>query len=472
MKKNIIDFNTVLKFINIVILILTCYSFSVIDNNPYIDSLTLFLGILLSMQTHLALIYEKVYRNPFIILFTLYMILYFSMRIVTLTIYPQSHVFDRFVYAASDSNFSMIFILISNTFLYFGFFMFKFKNTYNKGAIKLLPLSNFRIYSYILIILIFSFGLKSFQGLFGFIHLVFSHKIAIILLLIYYVINKEKISKATIIGIILFILTIISYQTIGGSRGGIFAFINIVILVLLATKDHIYFSKKNFFILVGILPFLITILYFTYSLATFNRSQGSSKATVVENIEYAIISSNQIINNNNMDKMLSHIAGRIGYFDFSSEIIAHSEEYDKVLNFSVYSKSIIDNILTPGFDLFDQPKIANSLAFIYGNRGIPKKSLVSQKYQSDQIGIHGELYALFGYGSVFLFFIIPYSLSYLYNNISNTNLFMQYIYKYFLLYTFVSIINSFGIDWTLLYSFILFVSLHIHYNIFFKYKFR
>lgn len=467
-----ITFNTILRYINTLVLILIVYSLFVISNNPYIDEITLLLGILLSIQTHLALIYEKAYNNPFVILFTFYTILYYSLRLFTLTIYPESHVFDRFTYDVSDSNFSMIYIIISNIFLYFGFFMIKTKDTITKKISCSLFSSTFMIYLYMLIILTFMFLLKNTSGLLGFMNLLFSHQVAIPLLLIYYIVYHKRVSKTLSIGIVLFVLIIIIYVTLSGSRSGIVSFIEAVIVVLLATKDKIYFSKKKFYLLISIVPILITVLYFTYALATFNRAQGSSKATISKSIEYAISSSDNIVDNNHINKILSHIAGRIGYFDFSSEIIAHNEEYDDVFNLSSYLKSVIDNILTPGFDLFDQPKISNSLVFIYKDYGVPKKSLVSQMYQSDQLGIHGELYALFGYSSVVIFFILSYLFSYMYNNISNTNLYMQNVYKYFLLYLFISVIKSFGIDWVLLYSFVLFISLQIHSNMFFKYKFK
>ena len=93
----------------------------------------------------------------------------------------------------------------------------------------------------------------------------------------------------------------------------------------------------------------------------------------------------------------------MAFFDFTSEIIAHQVKYDSIFTIKTYLKSIIDNLLTPGFDLFDQPKIANSLNFIYLGIGNPSKLLLETNYQSDQLGIYGEFFNLFGYFSFILF---------------------------------------------------------------------
>jgi len=65
------------------------------------------------------------------------------------------------------------------------------------------------------------------------------------------------------------------------------------------------------------------------------------------------------------DLLLPKIFDRVGFLDFSSEIIANSKHYSNVINMTSYGKSIVDNIFTPGFDVYDQPKISNSLRFVY-----------------------------------------------------------------------------------------------------------
>lgn len=111
---------------------------------------------------------------------------------------------------------------------------------------------------------------------------------------------------------------------------------------------------------------------------------------------------------------------RLGYFDFGAEIFAHKKEYQSIFNFNFYAKSIVDNLLTPGFDLFDTPKVTNSLVFYYGFIGIPSKIYITpDNYQSDQIDIYSEFYSLFG--SLFLFrYLLPLIFSRYFIAISKT----------------------------------------------------
>ena len=57
------------------------------------------------------------------------MIIYFSLRIFTLSLYSYSTVFERYEYGSDDSNFTLIFLIISNFFIYAGLYVVRLKNT-------------------------------------------------------------------------------------------------------------------------------------------------------------------------------------------------------------------------------------------------------------------------------------------------------------------------------------------------------
>ncbi len=125
--RNSIDINTVLQAFNLFVAGLIVYGMPYAANNPYIDQETMQLGLLLCLQTHVALFFERRRRDPFVILFAFTMIFYFSLRLFTLALYPYSVVFERYSYGPADSNFALIFMLVANLFLYAGFFSVKFK---------------------------------------------------------------------------------------------------------------------------------------------------------------------------------------------------------------------------------------------------------------------------------------------------------------------------------------------------------
>ena len=54
---------------------------------------------------------------------------------------------------------------------------------------------------------------------------------------------------------------------------------------------------------------------------------------------------------------------RIGFLDFSLDMIANAASYSTIINLKYYLKSIVDNILTPGFDIYDVPSATHALDF-------------------------------------------------------------------------------------------------------------
>jgi hypothetical protein len=120
-----------------------------------------------------------------------------------------------------------------------------------------------------------------------------------------------------------------------------------------------------------------------------------------------------------------------------------------VLNLPAYFKSIVDNDLTPGFDVYDQPKTATALQFVYRGWGVPSKEDVAEVYQSDQLGIYGEFYALFGYGSCLMLFLTAYLLKLLFVHLRSVSPFVLAMKRVVVLFVFVDLLHSYGIDWVI-----------------------
>jgi hypothetical protein len=155
------------------------------------------------------------------------------------------------------------------------------------------------------------------------------------------------------------------------------------------------------------------------------------------------------LESSSIDLVLGTVAARVGYFDFSAEVMAHRQEYSSVLNLRTYGRSIVDNLLTPGVDFYDQPKIANSLLFVYSNLGTPSKQMASEHYQSDQLGIYGEFYALAGWTSLPLLFAVAFMFRRVYGSVYSRNPFVLTVSRAVVLFAFTKLIDSFGIDWVI-----------------------
>src|ERR1700734_403714 len=152
---NTVEFNSILMVLNLIVACLIGSAYSLAQNNDFIDQNTILLGLLLSLQTHLALQVERARRDPFVILLALITIFYFSLRLYTLSLYAFSGVFERFSYGPHDSNFALVFILIANTFLYAGFFCVRFRGNAAVDSRDWRPVASTRVVALMLVSLIY-----------------------------------------------------------------------------------------------------------------------------------------------------------------------------------------------------------------------------------------------------------------------------------------------------------------------------
>ncbi len=264
----------------------------------------------------------------------------------------------------------------------------------------------------------------------------------------YYLLLRKSLTRWVGLSIIFLIAVDAVLHTMIGSRSALVEIIKNYIIVILAIAGRITFSRKISITVAALLPIIIVLLIGSFTFASFVRAnRGGDDANFFDTERLVELYKSSELQLSNFEKILPPIFDRIGFFDYSAEIIAHRDTYTSVINVESYAKSIVDNLLTPGFDIFDQPKISNSLKFIYQYLGTPSKLAVTDSYQSDQLGLYGELYALFGYVSLPLFFLLAYLLKRIYLGLRSENPFNLAMKRIVVLYLFVTIINSYGIDW-------------------------
>jgi hypothetical protein len=466
-----IDFNSILMLVNFAVAGLIVWSYNVNHDNQYVNFGTILLGLTLCLQTHVALALEKKQRDPFVILLVITMIFYFSLRIATLTLYPYSVVFVRYSYTAENSNVAALFIIIANFFFYFGLFAVRSKKPAAIETDGWKPVSTLRVFAIVILGILFLNAKSSFWNEAAiprellFLELFFSASIILLMALTYYLLFRKVLPKKVALGLIVLIAAEAILHTLTGSRAAIVGIVQNVIFVLLAVFGAIKMSRRLFLIFICLAPVAAVLLAASFSLATQMRTHNAAKEgldlasvlEIAEQIDFRL---------DNADSVFPPVFDRIGYFDYSAEIIAHADRYASVINVESYVKSIVDNLLTPGFDIFDQARISNSLKFIYADTGPPLKSQVSADYQSDQLGIYGELYALFGYVSLPLFAILAILFKLAYYRLRPTNPFDEAIKKVVILYIFLMCVNSYGFDWTIIESLPFVISVFL-YRLFF-----
>ena len=140
-RERFVDLNSVLMGANLLVAVGIVLLFPQTQDSPYIDQKTLALGLVLCAQTQFALWYERQRRDPFVIFIAGVMIIYYALRLCTLTLYPYSTVFDRYPYTPADSNRALVFILVANLALYAGCYCVKFPTDPAVNAVGWRPAS-------------------------------------------------------------------------------------------------------------------------------------------------------------------------------------------------------------------------------------------------------------------------------------------------------------------------------------------
>jgi hypothetical protein len=470
----LIDFNSVLTIVNLLVMALLLYGLSQLgDANPYMDVETIVLALLLCVQTHIALFFERKRRDPFVILLAFTMICFFSLRIFTLAVYPYSNVFVRFPYDAGDSNYALIFILLANTCLYAGLYKVnvsvspincdKWKATTPARALVLLLAVGLFAYTK------GRYWTTDVPRVFLFLEVLVYPATMFLMVFAYCLAFARSLGRLFTVTIIALVVIDLLLHSLAGSRGAILDAILQLMVVLLALRGSMSLRKSYVISGVVLMPVLILLMVGVFFVSTFIRvnrgMQGSFDISQAMDLSGKALSSASTAKLG--DVVLPPVFARAGYFDYSAEIIAHGEEYGGVLNLFTYFKSLVDNLLTPGFDVFDQPRISNALRFVYSSRGTPSKVEVAEAYHSDQLGLYGELYALFGYASLPLFFGLAFSLKRIYVKIKGKNPFDLTLKRIIILIAFGWILNSYGFDWIIIETLVFWASVWM-YRFFFR----
>ena len=440
-----------------------------IKNNPYVDRLSLILGLLLTIQTQFFLYIEKSNSDPFVLVLCYITTVYYSFRIYTVTFFPYSIVFDRIgAYTADDSNFALLVIIAANAFIASGLFSCKLGS---RGAIDA---SNYRpaqpkipiVFLYIIAILSSLNVLAPIDGSSRIINLllVFCAPINIFIVVATYVfIYRVKIKLFYKINLFIVALILILLQTLGGSRSSLLSYCNILFFLVIVINKNYKVKAINVIFISVLIPVIINILTIVFISTTMLRANldgGANNYSTSQKFSkfVEIVQSDEV--EDRKEEALNLLFARLGFFDFTSEIIAHKEIYEELFTPLSYVKSIADNLLTPGFDIFDYPKIGNGLSQIYRGGGRLSKSNI-ESYQSDQVSLIAEIFSFCGYWAFIFLFLLGRLFKILYSRSENIAPFNIGLRRIFLVIVFYSLLISFGFDWVLLEAVVFLVTIAI-----------
>lgn len=446
----------------------------------YINNLTITSGILLCTFEILFINKNKDANNPFSYILSLLMLIGFSSRIITLGMFGESPAFWRFNYSVIELNNFIVFLIIANILMHYTFIKSTIKKKYTS-----LPLKNIKpniLAIFFGLLLLINYGpffndLRGLQANFPSLFYVFADpRIYLLFITGFLVVYFKKISLYTKSILILLIFLNILLSLSCGSRSDILYLSLSVFLFLLATENfeiELTFRRLTIFLI------FISLSVLFFSAGSYTRHFGCRQIVITDSVVYSpelkISKAYHNTFTKSFDNFSYHNSGalislstRLAFLDYGYDIYANSAKYKNIINIKSYYKSIVDNLLTPGFDIFDQPKIKNTIPFAYNADGRiqPNKLYVAKNYSSDMMTIYGEFFLFLNYFSYSTFVIVSLVLNKIYYSLRR-NTFTSILASYFILNIFFDLVIGFGIDDLIIKNIVFLPSFYI-FNLFLR----
>lgn len=448
-----IDLNILIALLNISVCLTGVFSYLIIGDTQHINFFTILLLCILGTTNTVLLFYGKLKRDPFLIITIITTTLFYMTRVVSLLYFQDYFPWEISAnLVTTDYNRTLIFIILGNWSIYFGLRQVQGNIPYRETSLSLSYRPKY--VSVIIVILItyaiyFSNFLPAQSSIFLNILTITNRVIfniefillsTILFMLLYY--NDIPIKYSLII--LLLLLLFIFLFTLLGSRGALVICFNCLLISFLSVKRSININIK--YVLLS--PLILPIAYVIFMYGSMFRayiekiSVWSGQYEILQEVDYSSVVKSE--------KVLKTLFYRIGWLDFSADIFKGKDKYAKVINMTYLMKSIVDNALTPGFDIYDTARVSFLISHIRNDARniLSKTDLEKEYYNSDMLSIYGEYFVLFsGYASLIFLFFSGYLFKLAYIRINNENLFKFYLNRSLILFIYYYWLTSFGIDW-------------------------
>jgi len=399
------------------------------------------------------LLSEKKNRDPFILIMSLNVSMFYIFRVVSLGLIPASASVLLGELSPERINNTLLFIVFATWSMFGGFISAKTAAIDMQRAASVRHVDiNIKVIITVFIIILaerifFGFFYFSTYGssvitrMGGYVSRIFNDQLFIVAMFVV-LLTKQKTISRQIYGIIsILLIGYLVFTMFYGARGAMLTIGMAITYACLAVKQKVLIKKGYLLlIMITIIPASIFAFHFaSYARSITDPSAKKNMSEFIHNVsEYKFEASDY-------SELMQPVFNRTGFLDYAMELIANREAYSDVINVAYYYMSIIDR-LTPGFDVFGTPKASNCMRNVYKGYEITE---TYTSYQSDQFTLYGELYVLCGgYYSLLMFFIISWLFKRIYMHIVARDDFNTYFSKAILLYVYdYYFLNSFGMDW-------------------------
>ena len=456
------------KIINIIILLLMIYTYSSIGSNSYINVWSIIIGSIFVVISHFVLSDASRNKNHLLAILAYIVVVHYELRIVTLNFTEYSEVYNLFTeICTNDINIILIYCALAYVVCWIGF---HYSIKRDKVSTLVEPTYKKKASRNVLVILYLSFFLDLMSGLnvpiiSHIVRLASTFFFNIIFIMMYglaFFIHRwnyaKKNEKRFFVAILLLYVVI---HTIGGSRSALYT-IFIFIFICLLAFDVVKIRTK--WVLLGGTLVPLLVLMFIY--ATIIRSSGK-KITTLSDVAEVTRMVKENVGENEVILLLGPVCNRIAFFDYTSQMVKDREHLSQYVHPINYMKSIVDNLFTPGFNIFDMPRMSYVVGKCYTIGGTPslqKYKLTEEgNYLSSCMTWFGESYLIFGgYFALPVILIVGVIIRKMYIKRIHHNDIANVWQRIIILYVTYDLLYSYGLDWV----FIGVVGLIINYYIF------
>ncbi|OPZ94917.1 MAG: hypothetical protein BWY74_00176 [Firmicutes bacterium ADurb.Bin419] len=466
--RNSISIYRLFKIINIIFVILMIFTYLSIGDNSYINKWSIFLGVIMCIISHFVLSDAERNKNHLLCILAYIMVLHYELRVITLNYTEYSYIFGtRFPVNTNQINATFFYCILAYLVCWFSF-------RYSTRHIHVKSGSNETLKNKaarnVLLVMYGSFilqemsvmGIPFVVQIVGIASTFFLNAVFILLFGIsFFIYNWNIVTRKQKLFFLLYLAMHILLHTIGGSRSAIYTIVIMMFICLLAFN---LVKVKIRYLVLGVL--VLPFMAFLFLYATLTRSLGEKAASVSDAKEITSVLSAQS-DGKDISIVLAPVFDRIAFFDFTVEMVQNREYLRQYIRPIYYVESVVDNLLTPGFNVFDMPRasyIVDKCYYIKGKPSIEKYNLNDTSYyHSDCLTWFGEAYLLFG-----MVLVLPVILlvgiiirNKYYDELHKSGITSTWK-RIVILYVTYTLLYSYGLDWL----FIDIVGLIINYYIF------
>lgn len=417
--------------------------FGIDSETLYTNGLTKALSTVLCLVIHFVLKDAKKNQNPLLCIVGFELVFFYQLGIFSIGWSEISAYLEESNIQRYDLNYTLVFVICSTLLMWRAM---HFNHSDVARIDDRQPSRKFKILSTIVFVSLLFLFLGNIPGLSyvqAFVLLIFNVPGLLLFLYSYLARNSKALGKKSIIITVLASLLLILIKTLGGSRSGFLVVFMLLISALLVENKA---SFKARYVIMGVVLAPLMVFFYTYS--SYLRKTESTFSNTRDKIEMVSVVADNM-SGDDLKTLLIPVVGRMSYLDGTCVSIKLEDGFSSFINPIYCFKSIVDNVLTPGFDVFDTPRMSLCMRFYHNHqKNVSKTQSADMEYQSDVFTFIGEQYVMFrGWFGLIGIYLISAYLKALYVRFRRKD---NYMLMAAVVYLFSVLFNSYGMDWFLL----------------------